>query len=165
MSPRLVPGGWDLAYDGGLVVELDEELHFNRYRSATLRQDWCTALPWRDDYLALCQSFEPECIRAGKWGRRWTNSSTERMFAPADPPGHFGPHGAPRWKQRALYDAVKDLWSLWNDTVSLARVATHDVVADVPLQFGLDGLTKVPDGEILDLVERRTSGGATRNFS
>ena len=31
-SPTLRPGGWDLAFSGELVVELDEELHFNQYR-------------------------------------------------------------------------------------------------------------------------------------
>ncbi len=30
-QPVLRPGAWDLALAGGVVVELDEELHFNRY--------------------------------------------------------------------------------------------------------------------------------------
>ena len=34
--PRLRPGAWDLSFEDGLVVELDEELHFNRYRGQTL---------------------------------------------------------------------------------------------------------------------------------
>ena len=36
---RIRPGGWDLAFDtpdGLLLVELDEEQHFNRYRALTL---------------------------------------------------------------------------------------------------------------------------------
>ena len=32
---RIAPGGWDLVVDG-LAVELDEDLHFNRYRRLTL---------------------------------------------------------------------------------------------------------------------------------
>ena len=30
--PVLRPGAWHLALNGGVVVELDEELHLNRYR-------------------------------------------------------------------------------------------------------------------------------------
>ncbi len=45
------PGPLDLALGGGLVVELDEELHFNRYRRSTLEASWTRELPWRDDYL------------------------------------------------------------------------------------------------------------------
>ena len=35
-SPRFRPGRWDLVFEEDLVVELDEELHFNRYRASTL---------------------------------------------------------------------------------------------------------------------------------
>ena len=40
--PPVRPGAWDLAFDDGLVVELDEELHFNRYRARTLQMPWAT---------------------------------------------------------------------------------------------------------------------------
>jgi hypothetical protein len=29
--PAWRPGGWDLLFEGPLAVELDEQLHFNRY--------------------------------------------------------------------------------------------------------------------------------------
>ena len=106
-SPQLRPGSWDLAFDGELLIELDEELHFNRYRSVTLRRDWTTALPWRNDYLRYCRDREVDCLAAGSWGKRWSNPSCEAMFGPGDPSGVFRQGGAPRWKQRALYDAIK----------------------------------------------------------
>src|SRR3954453_21637225 len=59
-SPQLRPGAWDLVLTGGLFVELDEELHFNRYRRTTLEPAWTTDLPWRDDYLRHCNVHEPE---------------------------------------------------------------------------------------------------------
>ena len=102
----LRPGPWDLAFEGNLFVELDEELHFNRYRSVTLEPAWAVELPWRRDYMSFSVEHEPACLAAARWGKRWTNPSCERIFGPADPPGTFGVVGAPRWKQRALYDAM-----------------------------------------------------------
>ncbi len=60
-SPRLRPGAWDLAFQGGIVVELDEELHFNRYRRITLEPEWAVDLPWRRDYLTLTAEHEAGC--------------------------------------------------------------------------------------------------------
>ena len=51
-QPRLAPGKWDLSFQE-LVVELDEELHFNRYRLITFSQDWSDALPWSSDYRVV----------------------------------------------------------------------------------------------------------------
>ncbi len=161
-TPRLQPGNWDLAYEDGLVVELDEELHFNRYRRTTLVQDWCEPLPWRDDYLTMCEKFEGECLRAGKWGKRWTSPSTERMFGSPGPLGQLEHEGAPRWKQRALYDAMKDMLSLVDGRVRVARLAIHDVVAGKPLSRVLDGTAAVPEAELTALVEARTMGGPHR---
>lgn len=104
---RLRPGPWDLAFEDGLVVELDEELHFNRYRKLVLEADWSPTLPWRNDYLTFSSEREAQGLAAGKWGKRWTNASSEAMFGAADPPGILGPNGAPRWKQRALYDMME----------------------------------------------------------
>ena len=44
------PGVWDIVLADGLIVELDEEQHFNRYRSATLAPAWAEGLPWSADY-------------------------------------------------------------------------------------------------------------------
>jgi len=104
----LRPGSWDLAFEAGVVVELDEELHFNRYRLATLVPRWTEQLPWRSRYTTFCTERESECLAAGRWGRRWTNPSCEGHFGAPDPPGQLVPAGSPRWKQRALYDAIKD---------------------------------------------------------
>src|SRR4051812_40273107 len=70
--PVFRPGKWDLSY-AGLVVELDEELHFNRYRARSLETSWSTDTPWRNDYLRACRERESDCLRAGQWGARWTS--------------------------------------------------------------------------------------------
>ncbi len=124
-TPTFRPGPWDLPFAAGLLVELDEELHFNRYRATTLRASWETRLPWAERYGVYCNDFEDDCVSAGCWGKRWTNPSTARMFS-GGPVGDLNGDGAPRWKQRALYDAIKDTAPLVGRGIRLARVATHD---------------------------------------
>jgi hypothetical protein len=155
-NASLRPGRWDLAFEGGLVVELDEELHFNRYRRSTFEQSWTRPMPWRDDYLRFTLEYEPACLAAGRWGKRWTNSSCERLFGKADPPGAFLPVGAPRWKQRALYDAMKDIWALEGQHFQLARLATVDVIAVIRLGDALEGRAVVDLDALRELVGRRT---------
>jgi hypothetical protein len=46
-SPRLAPGPWDVAYSDGLLLELDEDLHFHRYRGTTLGAPWAECSPGR----------------------------------------------------------------------------------------------------------------------
>jgi hypothetical protein len=156
-APTLRPGAWDLAFRDGVVVELDEELHFNRYRRLTLEPEWAAPLSWRADYLSFTVDHEPECLAAGRWGKRWTNDSCERLFGAADPPGNFTRVGAPRWKQRALYDAMKDLIALNAPEVSLIRLATVDVVAGVKLGDALEGRAVLDRDALADLVDRRAS--------
>lgn len=69
---RLRPGSWDLALADGGLVELDEELHFNRYRLLTLDSTWAQQLPWTVEYRQFCASHESSCLRAAQWGKRWT---------------------------------------------------------------------------------------------
>jgi hypothetical protein len=142
-QPQFRPGKWDLAFEGGLFVELDEELHFNRYRRVTLEPDWTATLPWRSDYLKFSEAHERDCVAAALWGKRWTNRSCEAMFGDPDPPGVFGAGGGPRWKQRALYDAMKDAWALEAVHYRVARLATGDVIDGVRLGDALDGRAEV----------------------
>lgn len=155
--PTLRPGAWDLAFEGGLVVELDEELHFNRYRKATLEPAWMASLPWRQEYRRYCGEHEPVCMAAATWGQRWTNPSCARLFGEGGSLGDLSGTGAPRWKQRALYDAIKDAAAVLG-SIQLARVATVDVAADVPLGDALKGQAEVEPGVVAELVTQRLVG-------
>jgi hypothetical protein len=155
--PTLRPGPWDLVFEGPVVVELDEELHFNRYRDLTLAASWGDRLPWTPAYRIYCQNHEAECVAAGTWGKRWTNPSCERPFGAAGPAGDLADRGAPRWKQRALYDAMKDLAAVTTAEVRLARVAIHDIADGVRLGDVLDGPVSVSPTAIRALVEARTA--------
>jgi hypothetical protein len=152
-SPRLAPGPWDVAYSDGLLLELDEDLHFHRYRGTTLDAPWAELLPWTVPYRQYVRDRER---RAGIGGRRWTSPSAERLFGRADPDGVFGVHGAPRWKQRALYDALKDAAAAVGQ-VSLARISIYDTVEDVALNDVLYGRAHVSSDSIAELVNQRTS--------
>lgn len=153
-QPKFKPGSWDLVFDGRLVVELDEELHFNRYRARTLGVSWASGLPWRDSYLAQCSRYESNCLDAGSWGKRWTNPSCARMFR-GGPPGDLSGDGAPRWKQRALYDAIKDTATTGNLGFSMARLSVHDEIGAVKLGVALEGPASVKPSAVRELLDAR----------
>lgn len=151
-APKLAPGSWDIAYADGLLVELDEDMHFNRYRGTTHDAPWAVNLPWIADYGRYIVQGER---RAGTGGKRWTSTSTERMFGRPDPEGVFGDNGAPRWKQRALYDAMKDA-AASTGQVTLARVSIYDLVEGQLLNDVLYGRSRVDATAVKELVLRRT---------
>lgn len=119
-------GRWDIACSNGFYVEFDEELHFNRYRRTTLVSPISSALPWTVDYCNFSGHLEELCHRAGVYGRKWSNRSADAMFGGSDAPGVFADKGSSRWKQRALYDAVRDAYAAHTPGVSLVRVSIHD---------------------------------------
>jgi hypothetical protein len=128
-EPTLRPGTWDLQVTG-MAVELDEEQHFNRYRLATLAASVYQHLPTFPlaAYRTHCARHEADCLKIGR-GRKgfWTNESCERQFGSAGIAGQLDGPGAPRWKQRALYDFLKDLAPLVLG-VAVVRVAVWDAV-------------------------------------
>jgi hypothetical protein len=121
-------GSWDIEWNG-VAVELDEKLHFNRYRAVTLTSSLYKDLSNfpLEEYQAYCTQFEQQCLKAGGYGGKWSNPSCERQFGTASPSGVLSGNGSPRWKQRAFYDFVKDLSPIVLG-VPLARVAVWDDV-------------------------------------
>lgn len=150
-SPVLRPGSWDLQTEGGLVIELDEEFHFTRYRAATLRRPILQELPWARTHLAHCAAHESA---ATSGGGRWTSPSTEKMFGPSDPVGVFGEHGSARGKQRALYDAMKDVAAA-SGAARLARISIYDTVDGVQLGTILNGVRAVSPEAVRQTIEAR----------
>ena len=152
-DPVLRPGGWDLAFEDGLLVELDEELHFNRYRLLTLCAPALRPSAWATVYRELCSTHEADCLAAGRWGKRWTTPSAAAMFGPPGPPGSLDEPGAPRWKERALYDAIKDLLP----GVTLARVSVHDILGERTVGAALEDPVDSDPRALADLVMRRST--------
>lgn len=115
----------------GVAVEFDEHLHFNRYRRETLRSELYQLLPSfpTHTYLAFCEAHEDSCLQAGSYAGKWSNRSCEARFGPAGSHRDLSGDGAPRWKQRAFYDHLKDLSPLLVGT-RMARVSIWDALAE-----------------------------------
>jgi hypothetical protein len=154
-EPRLAPGGWDSCFEDDLVIEYDESQHFNRYRATTLNCQWAGALPWRQGYLDYCSRFEADCIKSRGWGGYWNNDSAERMFGGPGPQRELEGAGSPRWKQRALYDAMRDIAAL-HGAVRLVRLAVYDDVGGVTLGRALDGINLINRDALRSLITSRT---------
>ena len=126
--PKVSPGAWDLILDCG-VVELDEELHFNRYRLQTLQSplyDRLHNFP-TSVYSAFSMQFEAACFSSGKFGGKWTNASAEVQFGFADSRPCVHTMMSPRWKQRAFYDFINDLTPMVL-RFNLSRISVWDSV-------------------------------------
>jgi hypothetical protein len=126
------PGGWDLEFDS-IAVELDEDLHFNRYRALTLESPLYQLLPDfpRIAYARFCAVREKACLNAGRYLGKWTNASSARKFGQPAPCGDLSANGSPRWRQRAFYDFFKDGLSLISD-IRVARIAIWDSLEESP---------------------------------
>jgi hypothetical protein len=124
-------GDWDIVCANDLLVEYDEEAHFNRYRVASIDLSWSDQLPRSMPYRKHSAAQELICRKKKSYGGYWLNDSTERMFGPSDPPSVLGALGSSRWKQRAFYDAIKDAYVLFVPDVQLARVPMYDEIGGV----------------------------------
>lgn len=138
-------------------MEYDEGQHFNRYRAKTLDPDWAMDLPWRRDYLGYCDEFEEDCLKSRGWGGYWSNDSAERMFGAARPARDLTGPGSPRWKQRALYDAMRDIAAA-HGIVRLARLAAYDDVGGITLSRALDRPALLDRDALRALIAARTIG-------
>lgn len=75
-------------------------------------------------YREWCKTHESECLTYGKY---WTSASCEREFGPAGPRGDLSGRGAPRWKQRAFYDFIKDLAPVAANA-TVARLSIYETI-------------------------------------
>lgn len=155
-GPPLRPGLWDMQTTDGINIELDEDFHFTRYRAAALRLRTLRDLPWTPTHLEYAIAHEGRAARGG--GARWTSAASEKMFGPSDPVGVFGGHGSARGKQRALYDAMKDVAAV-TGVVRLARISIYDLVDGVALGDVLKGKRTVPAEAVRLAVEARAYPG------
>lgn len=160
-QPTLPPGprGWD-AVDAcsGILVELDEEEHFDRDRAATLELPVYARLPTFpiERYMGYCVEHEADAIDIAGFRRStWTSDPAERWFGPSDPPGVLGARGSARWRQRAFGDHCRDLTALLGLPVS--RIAVWDTIA-------IDGESHRV-GDILDAWPGTAAGVAPQEAS
>jgi hypothetical protein len=148
---------WDMEFDG-IAVELDEYLHFNRYRKITLESASYERLPRfpLKDYQCYCSKREERCLKAGGYRGKWSNKASEAQFGKASQPKDLSGKGSPRWKQRAFYDFIKDLSPLLIH-VPVVRVAVWDTVKVAELPKTVE--------EILTALIRKSAPTAAREAS
>jgi hypothetical protein len=160
-EPQLRPGSWDILVDG-VLVEIDEQLHFNRDRAVTLASPCYRDLNGfpLERYRRFCVDYEAVCLKHGSAQGRWMNPSTERHFGSSGRRGDLSGAGPSRWKQRALNDFMKDVAM---HPVPLARIAIWDVIpgSDGPTVESVVNQTPDPARApgLWDLVTSRCEAG------
>lgn len=156
-DPPLSFGKWDICLDG-FIVELDEEQHFNRYRAITL-DSYIYHLENGFDifaYKKYCLDNERSCLAKSSWGKYWTNPSTEKQFGLPAPKGDLNGNGSPRWKQRAFYDYLRDIFAIIH-RIPVIRISVYDklLVQDQESDIGevlISGNSRI-NKEIVKFIE------------
>lgn len=119
-------GGWDIILEK-FILELDEEQHFNRYRGITLESftyhvSNCFEI---SEYTKYCSTKEQDCLKKSSWGKYWTSPSSEQQFGKPGINGDLNGNGSPRWRQRAYYDYLRDVFATVYQ-VRLIRISIYD---------------------------------------
>lgn len=123
-------GSWDIVYED-FILELDEEQHFNRYRRITL-DSWIYSVdPYfnLNQYKYYCKIYEDNCLHKASYGKYWASNSTIHQFGPASQIGDLNGNGSPRWKQRAFYDYLRDIYSVVYK-IPVVRISIYDKVGN-----------------------------------
>jgi len=109
-------------------LELDEDLHFNRYRTITLRSSLYEKLPNFPlrNYRNYCLIYEKNCLKVGKTVRRWSNEKAKQHFGKPGKRAVLTAEGSPLWKLRAFQDFLKDITPLVFPTAAMVRVSIWD---------------------------------------
>lgn len=90
----------------------DDEVHFHRYRLASLRSDLYSEMSFSfvEAYKRLCRSYEKEAQKSGMHPRIWNGPPiAQTLFGKASEPGDLTGNGASGWKLLAYNDAQIDL--------------------------------------------------------
>lgn len=134
-----------------IIVELDEEQHFNRYRLLTLESPLYNELKRfpLDEYKSYCKEHERACRTDGRF---WTSKPCEMQFGKAGERGVLDGMGAPRWKQRAFYDFLKDLSGLIIGTQYI-RVSIYDKVQTSDLVKTVDYVIRNREQEGIQAIK------------
>ena len=152
-------GSWDIA-TSKFIIELDEERHFNRYRSITLNspfylkhQNFSVA-----DYQTYCSIYENACLKAASWGKNWKNDSTEKQFCKSNTYGLLTGNGSSRWKQRAYYDFLRDISGKIME-LPIIRLSIYDTYKNISVE---KILKTEQENVLLDLIETKIKQSATK---
>ncbi len=142
------------------TLQLDEALHFNRYRFITLKSSIYDNLPGIDvdKYRMYCRKYEKECLKSGSSKPFWTNKLAEQHFGDPEDFGDLSGNGAPGWKLLAFQELLKDAYAAHNK-VKLMRIPIwEELMFNKQLQKLKDILLSPGEREaeiILNLIDRK----------
>lgn len=93
-----------------IILILDNDRKFNRYRTLTLKSKVYNQLPHfpMERYKSFCRTYESQCLKSASHAPAWTSREAEQAFGK---PGDFGDldlNGAPLWKEIAIQDFILD---------------------------------------------------------
>jgi hypothetical protein len=152
-------GSWDIILEK-FILELDEEQHFNRYRGITLESfayhvSNCFEI---SDYTKYCATKEQDCLKKSSWGKYWTSTSSELQFGEPGVNGDLNGNGSPRWRQRAYYDYLRDVFAIVYQ-VRLIRISIYDklIISGRIRTIGelLDDNCQGNNAEILKFIDQK----------
>ena len=157
------PGFKSLSGVNYLAIELDEEQHFNRYRTITLSCPEYLRMPWfpLSPYQDYCLTFEPLCLAKASHLGYWSTMGSVKTFGPPGPKGVLTGSGSPRWKQRAYYDYLRDIIPLVCPVLRVARLSIYDNIGTpgscVPLSLALKSIAnaRIYKSQIYNLINSR----------
>ncbi len=145
-------GKYDIDLEN-FIIEFDEENHFNRYRLKTLSspiyKDWKNFKV--TDYQQYCTKYEDRCRTYGKF---WNTDSTDKQYGVSSPNGVLEGCGSSRWKQRAFYDFVKDVYSIAVN-IPIIRISIYDIYHT---QTILNLIQQKQEAEIRQYIRNRVNG-------
>ncbi|MBD5356894.1 MAG: hypothetical protein HDR88_07820 [Bacteroides sp.] len=150
--PPVNPGKWDIDMES-FIIELDEENHFNRYRLITLDAPLYQKYNNFDvkQYRKYCLAYEYKCPTSQK---RWSNPSADKQFGESGPNGNFSGNGPSRWKQRAFYDYLKDIYSVITG-IPIIRISIYDQAYHSTIKQLLDNEDAI---KIKEYLQKRIRG-------
>lgn len=109
------------------IIELDEQLYFNRYRLKTFRANLYQQMDTFpvDKYKRFCRTYEKECIKSGLQEGIWSSYESEIHFGKPSEPGDFFANGSPGWKWIAFRELLKDLFAIVHQ-YKLIRISIYE---------------------------------------
>jgi hypothetical protein len=113
----------------GVLISLDEELQFHRYRLETLKHTFYETHSnfSVSDYKRFAHNHEKDALKKGLQNGFWSHKEAEKHFGNSSEPGDFYANGSPGWKWEALKATVLDLYCE-QAKIKLIRIPIYQAV-------------------------------------
>ncbi len=148
-EPPFNVGDWDINLEK-VIIECDEENHFNRYRLKTLESPiYNSDINFNiQKYKKYCKGYEKKCRTDGQYG---SSPSSQKQFGECELDKDMTASDYSRWKQRAFYDYLRDVYSKITG-IPVIRISIYD---DFKYNAVRQLLDEANTAKIRDLVRSR----------